>query len=229
VRARALSALAHGERGDLLPLARGALTDAYLGARLAAIELADHAGRSLLAEAAVGSDLFVALRAAAALRRQHQAAPAELLPRALASEVWNVRAAAAAAAPDLVDAPTALTLVAPIAVDDPIVEVRIAAARALAALGARDKALPVLAAAAEFGRTDSARLAAAIELLRLDDPRAAATLAALATSTTPATRRGVAAAYRQTTRPGDPVIGALADDSAEVRLEAAETLLYLTR
>jgi len=230
VRAAALHALAEGERKDVSQAAERALTDSYLGARLAAVSLLARGGKAAVPELerlASSDDLFVALRAAVALHKA--GGPSRLAPveRALAAEPWGVRVAAIAALLELADGRTARERLVPLLRDERA-EVRIAAARALLGFGPDEHAAGVLVA--ELGSdNESVRLSAAIELARLRDARGVQALAQLIRSAEPSTRSAAVRAHLQAQRITPELVAALADVSGEVRLDAAETLLQLTK
>jgi len=230
VRAAALTALTNGDYPGMLEVARASLRDSYLGARLAALRLLDRRGGKAamddLIVLATSDDLLVALRAAVALaKRGDEARALPIAQRALASDQWPVRAAALNAIAKLAGKAAALPMVRK-ATADPAIRVRLAAARALIRLGHDDDARPVLVAALGSADEDD-RIQAAIDLVRLEDARGLQALTELARATAPATRIQAVRALLQAVQPTDALVAALADESAEVRLVAADVALTL--
>lgn len=228
VRAAALRALARARWKGAVAVAREALADAYLGARLAAVEtlkeLAGQEARAELARLAAGTDPFLALRAGVALARLGDRGPGRAaLERALAAEDWTIRAAGLNAAAELAPREQAVALVAPLA-RDPEPAVRLAAARALERLGRGRDAAAIWAEALAWP-DEALRLQAAADLMRAGDPRGRAALEALATTASPATRRQAVASLAAAREPTDGAIAALADENGLVRVAAALTLL----
>lgn len=234
VRAAALSALARlgirsvASRGepDVIAVARAGLQDDYLGARLAALAiLAARPGehRDVLANAARASDSFLALRAAVALRKTGREVPINTLQLALAHRQWSVRAAALNAIGRLLPARDALGLIENRLTDSRI-EVRLAAARALANLGHKSRARAVFVAALGADR-DLPRLQAAIALIRMKDDLGRDALSKLCTSRSPDTRRQAALAHGLLDGPTMPLIRALGDSELTVRIAAAVTVI----
>lgn len=219
VRARAIGALGPGG----VEAARAALADPYLGARLAAVDalhrlLGDRA-RPILAPLVAGADLLVALRAAG-----HLGEVTEAVRAAAAALEWAVRAAAANAVRDLLDAGPLEALAA-----DPEPAVALAAARALARVGRIEDARARFAAAATGLSDAQLRVHAAADLLRLGDPLGAKALGDLAGDADPLVRAAAVAAL-PTRRPFPlALIGALGDDSRTVRVVAAEAILARVR
>jgi HEAT repeat protein len=121
----------------------------------------------------------------------------------------------------------ALTLLGSM-LDDRAIEVRLAAARTLLALGVRDRALEELGKALADERDDP-RLQAAIDLIRFDDPRGLEALAELTRGPSPSTRAAAIRAHSYARRPTPALVAALADESPPLRIEAAETLLRILR
>ena len=74
---------------------------------------------------------------------------------------------------------------------------------------------------------DELRLIAATQLLRMDDDLGRKGLASLTRSPSVATRRGAVMAFRQADNVTLPLVATLADEAAEVRVAAAETMLAL--
>jgi HEAT repeat protein len=232
VRSRAVRALRPRARELGLDLLRGALADPFLGVRLGAVELLaardDDDARALLSEAAAGADLRLAFAAAAALARAGGEAPADLFERGLADPDWGIRAAALNSLARATPREEALRLAGG-AIVDPRVEVRLAAARVLLSLGQRDRARDEFAAALAAEHPPPIRLSAVTALLRLEDERGVAALDALGRAPDAAVRESAARAHLQAGRPTDSLILALADESAGVRIVAAEILLSLLR
>ncbi len=226
VRAAALSALrGHRSRADL-ELARAALADSYVGARLAAVALlAANRDSETLGRAAASADSYVALRAAVALGKAGGEPPTTALELALASRAWPVRVAGLNALVELVPAESALAMATPL-IDDPRVEVGLAAARVLVRLGRTVSAASLCYRVLEGPREDM-RLVAATQLREMDDPKGVIGLVALGRSKDPAIRTAVAHAYRQSENVTLPLVGMLADRDPQVRLAAAESMLGL--
>lgn len=223
VRARALRALAakaYVASGDLVSAALG---DPYLGVRVAALEVASRklgsAGRQILLKASRDSDTSLALRAAVLIGP----GPGwqSLIDRALASERWTDRAAAAGAAVETLGRQGAL-VIAGRAIIDPRLEVRLATARLLLRLGQRDRAIAELARAAS---ATPPHIGAATELARLGDPRGLRALERAAASKDRAARAAAIAAHRTAGHISDPLVAALADDLPKLRLAAAAAIL----
>jgi HEAT repeat protein len=230
VRAAALGVLANKDFPGVAAVARAAIRDSYLGARLAALRLLDRRGGKSAADdfivLATGDDLFLALRAAVALAKRGDAERTlRIARRALASKQWTVRAAALNAIAEVADKKTALPLIRA-AVADESVRVRLAAGRALVRFGDKAAAGPVFAEALG-APTDGVRIQAAVDLVRLEDARGREALAELARATSPATRVQAVRALHQIGAPSDALVNALADESAEVRIVAADVLLTL--
>lgn len=231
VRASALAALAVGKRTGVAQVAERALTDTYLGARLAAVELlarrGGDAGRPRLQALARGDDRFVALRAASALAHREGGERIDAPLAALDDQSPSLRATATAAVADLVAKDRALELLGRRLVDsDPMVQ--LAAARALLHLGVDDQARPVLEKLLAAD-TDTVRVQAAVLLLPIDEKKALETLSALCAAADPTTREAAVHAHTAGRRPSKGLVAALADESAEVRIAAADTLLVLAR
>ncbi len=224
VRNVALRALARGKRGDLGALAQAALADASLGVRLAAVDLlvasrGRDAARPLLEHA----DLMVAAYAARALR--DPTAGAAAVDRALAADDWTIRAGVVNLLEVALGKDGARAR-AEKAASDRAVGVQIAAARLLAYLGDRPRAIAIYAAALAAGEPDD-RVGAAAELAHLGDPRGAAALEQLAAAPEPGVRRSVITAHRAARVITPGLWGALADDDAGNRIEAAAALYEL--
>ncbi|HUH03385.1 MAG TPA: HEAT repeat domain-containing protein, partial [Kofleriaceae bacterium] len=214
-----------------LAAARKALADEYLGARIAAVSLLGERGdRSVDAELialAQGDDRFVALRAATLVRKRGGDRIVAPLEQALADPAWSVRAAAVNAATGIAPREVALELITRRLVDDRV-EVRLAAARALMTYQLGDRVRDVLVAALADGR-DEPRVEAAAHLARMDDPLGLEHLSKLAGAASPHTRAAAARAHLDAGRPSPGLVAALADESLEVRIEAAEIILMLAR
>lgn len=230
VRAEALRALADRKHADALTTATHALADPYLGARLAAVEILRHAGRagvSELEKLISSDDLFVALRAAVALKHTAQRANLAPVNRAMEADAWTVRVAAIPALVELADKSTARQRLAT-ALRDQQAEVRVAAARALLAMGPDAQAQGVLVGELDEGR-EQVRLSAAIELAMRHDARGVQALARLVRSEDKGTRAAAVRAHLQAQQVTPALVAALADLSGEVRLDAASTILQLTK
>jgi len=230
VRATALRALRKGKRKGLLAAATTALKDKYLGARLAGVELLGHLGsgtRSQLKALAGGADLFVALRAITVLGTHAKHSDiSKATSKALTNTSWEIRVAAintlsSAAYSKANRASQAIALLT-----DKQVDVRIAAARALLDTQHRPAAISALAAALTDGN-DSVRLQAARNLVRAKDPRGIQTIAALLKSSSASTRAAAISAHVGARTITLALVRALADESAELRIQAAEALLTI--
>ena len=227
VRAAAVTALGrigvatHAKTADLVRLATAALADRALAVRLAGVEVlaSAHATEALVA-LAVDPEPLVAVQAAVAVERRDLAAPA--LERAATAERWTARAGAANAAARALAPAAAIALVTRLATD-PELGVRLAAARAMGALGQRDAAIAVFAAASS---TDSG---AAADLAALGDPRGwlALQVAVRDPAAAPEARAAAAAAHLIAHRITPALVAALADSSGVVRVEAAAALAVL--
>lgn len=230
VRAEAVSALGTKKCKCALEAVAPALADAYLGSRLAALAiLARHGGvgRARLASLAKSDDLYVSLRAAVLLRKLGSDPPTDNLERALGDRKWGVRAAALNALGEIVPTERALELVGPALLDERI-EVRLIAARVLVRMGRPGRAIQTFESALEAPSEDL-RLKAASQLLRVDDRLGTKALGELAKSPSAVTRAAAAAAFRGADNVNLTLIGILADESPEVRIAAAESLLALLR
>lgn len=227
VRAAAVTAMAaigkatKASAVDLQRLADSALADPALAVRLAGVRvLAQLKAEPVLTALTTDPSPLVAVEAAIALGRKDLAAAA--LNRAGSAESPSIRAGAANTALRALAQPDAVAFVTMLAAD-PEATVRLAAARALAAAGQREAAAPIFAAAAA---TDPG---AAADLARLGDPRGVAALAALISAPdSPSDLRALAAAAHLIARRITPaLVGALADSSGVVRVEAAAALAQL--
>lgn len=225
VRAAALTALAAGGGGRApLPDPARFLADEALGVRLAAVALVAKAGGKAALEPLLTSpDPMVA--AVAAHKRGDRAAAIAVFDRALGATDAGTRAGvvnllAAALTRDAAIARATAALA------DPAPAVQLAAARALAYLDERPAAIAALAAlGASAAPID--RAAAAAELARLGDPRGPAILAELAASPDAEVRRAVVQAHLGAGTITAGLWGALADDQAATRLDAAIAILTL--
>jgi HEAT repeat protein len=220
VRAAAVRACAQFGKRALASVVDSALADPALGVRLAALAAlaridANPARLTLLASS---QDTYLTLRAAVQLRRLGREAPAIAAVRAaLADRRPEVRAAAMNAAGELGSAGAELALSL---LRDPDLEVRLAAARALAHGDRSAAALPVLLSA--LGTPYD--LDAADELARLGDARGRAHLHKIFDSDV--ARRNSALAMLAPLPGSTPLLErALADRDGQVRLTAAETVL----
>lgn len=230
IRAAAASALARlGRTVALVELARRALDDPALPVRLAGIELyaAAHTpeARAQLAQLATDPEPIVAVEAALAAGRSDLAIPA--LDRAAASPAWSTRAGAANLAIRALGKPGARALAQKLA-GDPVVGVRIAAARALGHAGDPQAATAIFIAALA---DPEYALQAATELALQDDARGPDALETLVRDPArgPAGRAAAAAAHRSARRITPGLVAALADESGSVRVEAAAALAVLVK
>jgi len=226
VRAAALRALSRKGRGDQREAGRRALGDAYLGARVAAIDLLAASGDTASVDAALGSpDPIVAMHAARWAKERNPAGAAAAIDRGLAATEWTVRAGALNLATAALGKGPAADRAAR-ALADPQVAVRLAAARVLAAAGRQTEAITAFAGALTADPDD--RIQAAADLARLGDARGVAALADLAQhADTPARRRAAVAAHLTARRITPGLVDALADPAPDVRVEAARVLWSL--
>ncbi|MGN6106392.1 MAG: HEAT repeat domain-containing protein [Kofleriaceae bacterium] len=225
VRATAVAALARLGGADLPAVAVGALGDRALAVRLAGVQTLVAARQTArLVDAASDAEALVALEAAIATGRPELAKQA--LERAATDEDWTTRAAAANLAIRAVGKQEARALARRLAAD-PVVGVRLAAARSLASAGERAAAIELFAAALA---TDAA-LDAATDLARLDDPRGRSALDAAVRDQgrEPDARAAAVAAHATARRVTPGLVAALADPSGVVRVEAAATLVALAK
>lgn len=224
VRVVALRALARGKRGDLGALAQQALGDAALGVRLAAVDLlVASRGRPAARDLLAHEDAMVAAYAARALKDPQAGMAA--VDRALAHEDWTIRAGAVNLMEVALGKEAARTR-ADKAAGDPTVAVQIAAARLLAYLGDKPRAVTIYAAALAKAEPHD-KVGAAAELARLGDPRGTAALEELGASDDPNVRRSIITAHRAARVITPGLWGALADDDAGNRIEAAAALYEL--
>jgi len=177
VRLAAINALGRLRLARAARFVRSALDDSYIGVRLAAVlalaEIEGQAARPKLREVAAGGDLPAALRAGVRLARMHEDQPVlDAIAKALVDKQWTVRAAGCNAGASLAGHRVARKLIADTALRDPEPRVRIAAARAVLALGDRGAAartaalLQGLACRADTQPMESLCLQAAEVLLR---------------------------------------------------------------
>lgn len=227
VRARALRALARSQDGDMFELSSEALADEFVGVRLAAVTLLARSkeGLEVLDGLLSSPDVFVALRAAVAIRKSGGPAATDVIERGLGDASWSVRAAAANAVAEVARTEDAVAMLGA-ALNDDRMEVRLAAARVLMRLGHPGRAAQTFYTALE-DPNEWSRVQAAIDLLRMDDSGALDALATLATSKTAATRRAAVGAHRYADNVTLTLVSALGDTDGSVRVEAASTLLWL--
>jgi HEAT repeat protein len=229
VRARALRAIAARDAGGRVGLARQAASDPFLGARFAAVDLLARGdspeARAALDQLAAGSDLPIALAAAAArLRAGGDEATAGVFDRALAETDWTARAAALNSA---AAAPRAFALrLGGRGLVDRRGEVRLAAARLLMRLGVTGQARKHLEAALA-SKDPAIRIDAAVDLLRLGDPRASQALAELARDPAIEVRRAAIGAHASARALTPGLVAALADSDPALRVQASELILDL--
>jgi HEAT repeat protein len=229
VRAAAASALARIGVGDLAAFAATALADRALGVRLAGVELLVAAHRDdLLARLGDDADPMIATRAGIARRRTEPLAAGRAIARALAAPEWTIRAGAANLLASAVAADVADQLARAL-LKDPVLAVRLAAARVLAHGG--DKATALEQFARALGATTGEELQAATDLAALGDPRGAAALGQFLhdPARTADQRAAAAAAHRGGRQITPQLVAALADPSGQVRVEAAAALGALAR
>jgi len=226
-RARAMRTLADRDRRDSLNVASSLLDDDFVGAQLAAIEYLESRGGDLgaghLVRAAASPNSLVAIRATIALAKLGRGIDASLFDRMLADKAWTVRASALNALARALPAKTARKLAGG-ALTDARIDVRLAAARALISLGARKLATAELRAALS-NPSGRARLDAAADLARLGDKDGIAMLESLATHRDIDLRAAAIPLQRFAPFPSAGLVRALADDSARLRLMAAELVL----
>ena len=230
VRAAAMRALARDKSKHSLVAAKNALSDSYVGVRLAALDVVAHWPKrhlNILRELARASDSFVALRASIALRKLGEQIPMHTLQLALAHSQWSVRVAALNAIAELLSERDAIAMIDNV-VSDNRAEVRLAAARVLLRFGRTAKARAILVAALEDSR-DGPRVQAAIDLVRMHDDAGRDALTKLSASRSVETRRQAALGHQYTDNPNLPLVRAMGDSAAEVRVAAAATLLALLR
>jgi len=223
VRAAAATALARLATGDLAADAKQALADKALAVRLAAIDLVVAAKQTqLLAGLAEDPDPMLATEAAIALKRSDLAARA--LARAAASDSWTTRAGAANTAIRALGETDGVALAVKLLADKEL-EVRLAAARALAHSGRQDDAKRV------FEAVSDQNVSAAADLADLGDARGLVALGAAVRDMKrgPDQRAQAASAHRLAHRVTPGLVGALADPNGVVRVEAASAIAVLAR
>ncbi len=230
VRAAALRALARKDFAGAADLGRAALRDDFLGARLAGLHLIDRRGGDAandeLTVVAAGEDLFLALRATVALNRRGLGGrTVPIAKRAAQSDSWPVRAAAMNAIAEVASKQHALPIIRA-ALEDEHVNVRLVAARALLRFKETEAARAAPVAALESS-SDAAKVQAAIDLVRMKDERGRAALDELARAASPDTRKQAVRALLHAGEVTDGLVRALADESPEVRIIAADVALTL--
>ncbi|MCE9576032.1 MAG: HEAT repeat domain-containing protein [Deltaproteobacteria bacterium] len=230
-RAAALTALGRGKRGRIDPVAHAALGDAFLGARLAAIDLVaaqgDHAAiDKLLTDA----DAIVAIHAARAAHAWNPTGAAAAIDRGLADADAATRSGALNLAVAALGKAAAGERAARVTADADV-GVRLSAARVLASVGQRDQAIAIWTATldARDGVAVEAQIAAAADLARAGEPRGDQALAGFATSGEPAQRQSAVASHAISGHITPGLVAALADSAPQVRVEAAATLWSLVR
>lgn len=228
VRAAALRALASRKHKRVLAVAEKALQDRFVGVRLAALDIVTQwpkRHRDTLSRLARSPDAFVSLRASVALQKRGDTVPIQPLQLALAHAQWSVRVAALNAIAELLSEREAIGMLKPLVIDQRV-EVRLAAARVLMRFGRTSRARAILVSALDDAR-DEPRVQAAIDLLRMNDQAGREALIRLSASPSVATRRQAARAHRYTDNPDLPLVRAMGDTAAVVRITAAATLLEL--
>ncbi|NVB80584.1 MAG: HEAT repeat domain-containing protein [Kofleriaceae bacterium] len=228
VRAAAVIALGQIGIGNLPAIAKQALADRSLAVRLAGVDVLRDARQDAELVALIDDkDPMVALTAA----MYAKSAPPELkrkaVERALGAEEWTMRAGTANLLVPTVGKETARTYAQKL-VADPDVRVRLAGARVLAYSGDVIAAKPIFSAALS---DSDAGIQAAGELATLGDPTGIDALSAAVRdmSKTPEQRIAAVAAHRNAHRVTPGLVGALADASALVRIEAATTIGALAK
>lgn len=228
VRAAAVRSLGQIGVGDLAAVARQALADRALAVRLAGIDVLEVAHRDAELVALVDDkDPMVALSAAIAAKSATPELRRKAVERALGADEWTMRAGAANLLVPAVGKPTARTYAQKL-VADPDVHVRLAAARVLAYAGDATAAKPIFTAALP---DPDGGIQAAGELATLGDPAGIDALSAAVRdmAKTPEQRVAAVAAHRSAHRVTPGLVGALADASALVRIEAAATIGALAK
>lgn len=236
VRAAALRALAQlpgvASLGAARALASSASRDEALSVRMAALELLLALGEAPALERLVGDgEVSVALAAARALRLDAQRS-APVLERGLTSAAWTDRVAALGQLVALLGeagAARARPLLA-----DPAPEVRLAAARVVARRGGLAEALAVIEAlvaplSAAGASASGAAVDAAVDLMALEERRGEEVLAAALRVRSAERRSQAVAGHRLVGRVTPGLLGALADASPAVRVEAAAVMAELAR
>ncbi|HUJ57416.1 MAG TPA: HEAT repeat domain-containing protein [Kofleriaceae bacterium] len=227
VRAAAAEALGAIGIGDLAADAKVALADHALEVRLAGVDLLAAAHRDdLLAALVDDPDPRIALAAGLAAPRE-SGALAKAIARAVAAPDWTTRVAAAGALAHGLPAAQALTAARQLAADK-VVAVRLAAARALVALGDAADARAVFAAALH---DPDHGIQAAADLAAQGDPAGVAALseAVRDAARSPEQRAEAATAHVAAHRVTPGLVAALADSNALVRIEAAAALGELAK
>jgi HEAT repeat protein len=243
----ALAALARARKAQATAAAAlpTAQRDRAMGVRLGAVALAQAVeDRGALTAMLGDADASVAIAAAAALGSE-AAVLGPLFDRALASGEWPTKVAALNQATARLGAAAAATR-ARVALADPELAVRLAAARVLGHAGAKAEAIAFLAevvarpaatapsaATATADRSAPAAspariIEAAVDLIHLGDARGEAALSEALLRGDAAEVRGRAAAAHRLARKITPaLLAALTDASGAVRLEAATALAAL--
>lgn len=212
--------------------ASAAASDESLAVRMAAIELLLALGQRAALEALLeDGEVTVALAAARALRLEAQRS-APVLERGLASAAWTDRVSALGQLVALLGEPGAARARPLLA--DPAPAVRLAAARVMARHGGRAEALAVLEeqVASVMGAgasVSSAAVEAAIDLAALEPARGEPALAAALRARSSERRLQAVAGHRVLGRVTPGLLGALADASPMVRVEAAAVLAELAK
>ncbi len=229
VRSRALRGLLAKGGDGVVALAQAALDDSYLGAQLAGLALLEKFSESDAIERAKvlvnQPHVGLAMRAAVILYKNDGVAQNQAIAKAFASPDWSSRAAALNTAAEVMSEADAAAL-AKQGLADVHEDVRIAAARLLIRLGDVDAGRKALARA--LGSNQLApRLAAATELARMGDAAAIALLGQLARSGNAEQRQAALGAHKTAKVLSDGLVAALGDENIDVRLAAADALLFL--
>ncbi len=230
-RAAALRALGRGARGDLAGIAHAGLGDAFLGTRLAALELVAARGDRPAIEALLtDADPLIAIHAARAAHAWNPAGAAAAIDRGLAAADPATRSGALDLAVAALGKAGAGERAARVTADADV-GVRLSAARVLASVGKRDLAIAIWTAAldARDGVAIEAQIAAAADLARAGVARGDQALAGFATSGEPAQRQSAVASHAISGHITPGLVAALADGAPQVRVEAAATLWSLVR
>ena len=226
VRAASATALARIGIGNLEALGTQALKDRALAVRLAGIDLLAAAKRTdrLVQVAESDADPMVAAEAALEAKRSDLAMAA--LQKAARAELWTMRAGAANLAIRAFGKDGAPRFLRELAADKELA-VRLAAARALLHAGDRTTAMAIFT---EALATPEQMLAAASDLAGIGDPRGVSALDSAARAGKDANGRSAAvAAHRGARTITGGLVGALADQSGLVRVEAAAVLVALAK
>jgi HEAT repeat protein len=228
VRGQALLALGALDEKAALGEVVAALADPSLGVRLAALAALLRLGHTeldaRLQTLAAGPDRYLALRATVQLAHAARRLPASgraTVQAAAGAADPALRVAAMNAAGELGASGRALALAA---LDDNVLDVRLAAARALLAIGpaTQDEPARVALRAALAGPR---ALDAAEELARAGDATGIARLRAAADSADAALRRDALARLSPLLSARARLIAALDDSDADIRVDAASALL----